>query len=170
MSGMSCDFLSQDMDRTRYCHLLNHTYEEIGECGHLLMNNSQSETYRLFETKSIIHSALINFIETLFTDFLHNDNYLGELIEQYPRFLHIFYGHLIPFLLSHLVCLFDATIEKCLKSSFEILATIFQIACSNLSNDCRCSLCLETTKNSTTLNIVRIKMNSFSNIEYLCFI
>ncbi|CAF0806289.1 unnamed protein product [Adineta steineri] len=136
-----------EIDRTCYFHLLNHTYEEIGESDHLLMNNNQSETYRLFETKSTIHSILINLIETLFTNFLHSDIYLSELIEQYSRFLHIFYGHYIPFILQNFNCLFDLTIDKCLNSSFDILATIFQIACSCQPNEQHCLLCNELTNN-----------------------
>jgi hypothetical protein len=144
---------SIENDRTRYFHLLNHTYEEIGECGHLLMDNNHSETYRLFETKSIIHSILINLIETLFTNFLHSDTYLSELIEQYSRFLHIFYGHFIPFMLQNLNCLFDLTIDKCLNSSLDILATIFQIACSGQSNEQHCLLCDELTNNNNTATL-----------------
>ncbi|CAF2092165.1 unnamed protein product [Rotaria magnacalcarata] len=139
-------------DRTRYFHLLNHTYEEIGECGNLFMDNNQSKTYRLFETKSTIHSMLINLIETLFTNFLHSDSYLSELIEQYSRFLHIFYGHFVPFILKNMNCLFDTTIDKCLNSSLDILATIFQIACSCQSNEENCSLCSESN-NNTNLNL-----------------
>jgi len=149
--------LSDENDRTRYFHLLNHTYEEIGECGHLLMNNNHSETYRLFETKSLIHSILINLIETLFTNFLHSDTYLSELIEQYSRFLHIFYGHFIQFILQNLYCLFDIKIDKCLNSSFDILATIFQIACSCQSNEQDCLLCIELIHNNTNLNLVSYK-------------
>lgn len=132
-----------DQDRIRYFHLLNHTYEEIGECGQLLMDNNQCETYRLFETKTHIHSILISFIENLFTNFLHNDNYLSEFIEQYPQVLHVFYGHFIPFLLANVHCLFDVHVEKSLKSSCEILATIFQIACSTTINEQNCLLCVE---------------------------
>ncbi len=155
LSFSSIDFLTNENDRTRYFHLLNHTYEEIGECGHLLMNNNQSETYRLFETKSLIHSILINLIESLFTNFLHSDTYLSELIEQYSRFLHIFYGHFIPFILQNLNCLFDITMEKCLNSSLDILATIFQIACSSQSNEQQCLLCNEFIHNNKlNLNLV----------------
>ena len=140
-----------DNDRTRYFHLLNHTYEEIGECGHLLMDNNHSETYRLFETKSQIHSTLINLIEILFNNFLHSDTYLSELIEQYSRFLHIFYGHFIPFIFENLNCLFDIQIDQYLKSSLDILATIFQIACSSPSNEQCCLLCIETIDKNTNL-------------------
>jgi len=121
------------------------------------MNNNHSETYRLFETKSLIHSILINLIETLFTNFLHSDTYLSELIEQYSRFLHIFYGHFIPFILQNLHCLFDIKIDKCLNSSFDILATIFQIACSCQSNEQDCLLCIELIHNNTNLNLVSYK-------------
>ena len=107
------------------------------------MDNNQSETYRLFETKSSIHSILINLIERLFTDFLHSDTYLSELIEQYSRFVHVFYGHCIPFLLQNFTCLFDLPMEKCLNTSFEILATIFQIACSSPASEQHCLLCSE---------------------------
>ncbi|CAF0972350.1 unnamed protein product, partial [Adineta ricciae] len=163
---------SVEIDRTHYFHLLNHTYEEIGESGHLLMTNNQSETYRLFETKSCIHSVLINLIETLFTNFLHSDNYLSELIEQYAHFLHIFYGHFIPFLLQNLNCLFDLPIDKCLNSSFDILATIFQIACSSQINEQHCSLCHESTNNLNIQNctllfadeIQRVRLH-YSNVE-----
>jgi hypothetical protein len=114
------------------------------------MDNNHSETYRLFETKFLIHSILINLIETLFTNFLHSDTYLSELIEQYSRFLHIFYAHFIPFILQNLNCLFDiSTIDKCLNSSLEILATIFQIACSCQSHEQQCLLCMELTNNNT---------------------
>lgn len=136
-----------DIDRAHYFHLLNHTYEEIGEAGHLLMANNQSETYRLFETKSTIHSTLINLIETLFTNFLHSDIYLSELIEQHSRFLHIFYGHFVPFLLQHLNCLFDLSMEPCVNSSFEILATIFHVACSSPASEQHCLLCAEPVNN-----------------------
>jgi hypothetical protein len=156
LSINSIGLLINETDRTRYFHLLNHTYEEIGECGHLLMDNNHSETYRLFETKSLIHSILINLIETLFTNFLHSDTYLSELIEQYSRFLHIFYGHFIPFLLKNLNCLFDIHIEKCLNSSLDTLATIFQIACSCQTNEQHCLLCMEliNNNNQTNLNLV----------------
>ena len=154
ITSIGTRFPSMEDDHTRYFHLLNHTYEEIGECGHLLMDNNQSETYRLFETKSLIHPILINLIETLFTKFLHSDSYLSELIEQHSRFLHIFYGHLVPFLLKNLICLFDMTIDPCLKSSFDILATIFQIACSSPLTDQRCQLCLESATTETNLTAV----------------
>lgn len=149
--------MNNEEDRMKYFHLLNHTYEEIGESGHLLLDNNHSETYRLFETKSIIHSILINLIEILFNNFLHSDTYLSELIEQHPRLLHIFYGHLIPFLFKHLDCLFDQIIEPSVKSSFEILATIFHIACANgQSSERICSLCLDSkTNNETQMNLVR---------------
>ncbi|CAF1478989.1 unnamed protein product, partial [Rotaria sordida] len=154
LSSNSIGLSLSETDRTRYSHLLNHTYEEIGECDHLLMDNNHSKTYRLFETKSTIHSILINLIETLFTNFLHSDIYLSELIEQYTRLLHIFYGHFIPFILQNLNCLFDITIDKCLNSSLDILATIFQIACSCQSNEENCFLCIELTNNhNTNLNI-----------------
>ena len=118
------------------------------------MDNSHSETYRLFETKSIIHSMLINLIEMLFANFLHGDTYLGELIEQHSRFLHVFYGHFIPFVFKNFNCLFDITVDKCLSSSLNILATIFQIACSCPSNEQRCLLCIESVKNDANLNQV----------------
>ena len=118
------------------------------------MDNSHSETYRLFETKSIIHSMLINLIEILFANFLHGDTYLGELIEQHSRFLHVFYGHFIPFIFKNLNCLFDITVDTCLSSSLDILATIFQIACSCPANDQRCLLCIESVKNDANLNQV----------------
>ena len=167
----STRFSSMEEDRIRYFHLLNHTYEEISECGHLLMDNNHSETYRLFETKSIVHSTLINLIETLFNNILHSDTYLSELIEQHSRLLHIFYGHFIPFLLQNLHCLLNIFIEPALKSSFEILSTIFHIACANQSNERRCSLCLVTTNNETNLNLVRRNTNeeivlSMSFVEY----
>lgn len=146
---------AMDSDLTRYFHLLNHTYEEIGECGHLLMDNNHSKTYRLFETKAIIHSTLINLIETLFTNFLHSDTYISELIEQYSQFLHVFYGHFIPFTLQNLNCLFDVTVDKCLNSSLDILATIFQVACSGQSNEDNCSLCIELkAQKNINLNLV----------------
>lgn len=119
------------------------------------MDNNQSETYRLFETKSHIHSLLINFIERLFTNFLHSDLYLSELIEQYPQFLHIFYGHFLPFLIQNLHCFFQFHLEKTLKSSVEILATIFQIACSSTRNETSCLLCIDLLKtNPINLNQV----------------
>ncbi|UJR25406.1 hypothetical protein I4U23_006753 [Adineta vaga] len=163
---------SVEIDRTHYFHLLNHTYEEIGESGHLLMTNNQSETYRLFETKSSIHSVLINLIETLFTNFLHSDNYLSELIEQYAHFLHIFYGHFIPFILQNLNSLFDLSMDKCLTSSFDILATIFQIACTSQINEQHCSLCHESINNLNIQNctllfadeIQRVRLH-YSNVE-----
>jgi hypothetical protein len=153
-SSISNEFVSIETDRTRYFHLLNHTYEEIGECGHLLMNNNHSETYRLFETKAIIHSTLINLIEILFNNFLHSDTYLSELIEQYSRLLHIFYGHCVPFLLKNLTCLFDMTIDKCLNSSLDILATIFHIACSSPINEQPCLLCVDKSNHDNNLTIV----------------
>lgn len=149
-----------DNDRIRYFHLLNHTYEEIGECGHLLMENTQSETYRLFETKSSIHSILINFIENLFTNFLQSDTYLSELIEQNSSLAHVFYGHFIPFIFQNLHCLFHFNIDKCLISSLEILATIFHIGCSapSSSNEQHCSLCHEVLRSPKIhWNSVRIK-------------
>lgn len=145
-------------DQTRYFHLLNHTYEEIGECGHLLMDNNQSKTYRLFETKSTIHPVLINLIETLFTNFIHSDTYLSELIEEHLRLLHIFYGHFIPFIIKNMNCLLDITMDKCLNSSLDILAAIFQIACSCQSNEESCSLCNELkTNNNANHNLVSEK-------------
>ena len=131
------------------------------------MDNNHSETYRLFETKSSIHSILINLIETLFTNFLHNDTYLSELIEQYSKFLHIFYGHFIPFILKNLNCLFNINIDKCLNSSFDILATIFQIACSSQINEQQCLLCLEliNQNNKTNINLVCLTKK---RIRYFC--
>jgi hypothetical protein len=71
------------------------------------MDNNHSETYRLFETKSLIHSILINLIETLFTNFLHSDTYLSELIEQYSRFMdilfHFYYKISIVYLMLILI-------------------------------------------------------------------
>ncbi len=164
-------------DRTRYIHLLNHTYEEIGnESDHLLINNNHNETYRLLETKSIIHSVLINLIELLFTNLIHSDTYLSELIEQYPQFFHIFYAHFIPFVFQNFNCLFDIPIDKCLNSSFDILAMIFQHACCQ-PNEQTCSLCIEllTNKNfnfhiqnSTLLfadEIQRVRLY-YSNLEH----
>ena len=139
---------SNEYDKMCYFHLLNHTYEEIGECSRLLMDSNHTKSYRLFETKSIVHSILIDLIETLFTNSLHSDTFLSELLEQYSRFLHIFYGHFIPFILNNLNCLFDMTISKCLNSSFDILATIFQIACSSQSKEENCSLCIESANNN----------------------
>ena len=133
--------------RTHYIHLLNHTYEEIdNELGHLLLDNNHNETYRLLETKSIIHSVLINLIEILFTNLLHHDTYLSELIEQYSQMFHIFYAHFIPFIFQNLNCLFDISMEKCLNSSLNILAMIFQIACCQ-QNEQQCSLCIEVLNN-----------------------
>jgi hypothetical protein len=169
LSSNSNEFLTNENDQTRYFHLLNHTYEEIGECGHLLMDNNHSETYRLFETKSLIHSILINFIEIIFTNFLHSDTYLSELIEQYSRFLHIFYGHFIPFIFKNFNCLFDINIDKCLNSSLDILATIFQIACSCQSNEQYCLLCSELiNNNNTNLNLVNYK-DFFFLMIFNCF-
>ena len=121
------------------------------------MENNQSEAYRLFETKSSIHSILINSIEYLFTNFLQSDTYLSELIEQNSSLTHVFYGHFIPFIFQNLHCLFHINIDKCLSSSLEILATIFHIACSSsTSNEQHCSLCNELLRNpKINLNLVR---------------
>jgi hypothetical protein len=131
------------------------------------MNNNQSEIYRLFETKSTIHSILINLIEILFTNFLHSDTYLSELIEQYSRILHIFYGHFIPFILQNINCLFDITIEKCLISSFDILSTIFQIACSSQFNEQHCLLCNELIHNNSNLNLVSFFLNNNKTSHFI---
>ncbi|CAF1004854.1 unnamed protein product [Adineta steineri] len=147
-------FTLKEEDRTRYIHLLNHTYEEIGgELGHLLMDNNHNETYRLFETKSVIHSILINIIEILFTNLIHSDTYLSELIEQYIQFFHIFYAHFIPYVFQNFNCLFDISNDKCLNSSFNILAMIFQRACCQ-QNESKCSLCIELLNNKNySINI-----------------
>lgn len=158
--------------RAGYIHLVNHTYEEIGsEFHHLLMDDNHHQTYRLFETKSVIHSVLLQLIETLFNDLRHGDTYLNELIEQYPSFLHTFYAHFLPFLLRNLHCLFDVPIDRCLNSSMEILAMVLQRACS-----AQCSCCAELAKsknfnfnlqNATMLfadEIQRIRI-CYSNLE-----
>jgi len=126
---------SNENTRSSYIHLLNHTYEEIDR-------KNSNENYRLFETKSIIHSVLINLIENLFINLIHNEIYLSELIKEYPRIFHVFYAHLIPFIFRNFHCLFDITIDRCLNSSLDILAMIFQIACSQ-ENERECSLCME---------------------------
>ncbi|CAF0888901.1 unnamed protein product [Rotaria sordida] len=142
-------------DRTQYIHLLNHTYEEIdGELGTLLMNNNYNETYRLFETKSMINSLLMKLIEILFTNFINNDTFMSELMEQYTQIFHQYYAHFIPFIFQNFDCLFDISIDKCLNSSLNIVAMIFQIACCQQYEQ-ECSLCIEL------LN----KKNSNSNIQ-----
>ena len=142
-------------DRSRYIHLLNHTYEEIGsELSHLLMANNPNETYRLFETKSIIHSTLLNLIEVLFTNLVHSDTYLSELIEQYSQFFHLFYAHFIPFIFRNMNCLFDISIDKSLNSSLDILAMIFQLACCQ-QNERECSSCIELLNNENSNAIIQ---------------
>ncbi|UJR23498.1 hypothetical protein I4U23_026496 [Adineta vaga] len=144
----SSEILSKENDQNGYIHLLNHTYEEIGnDFNHYLINNNPNETYRLFETKSILHTILINLIETLFTNVLHNDTYLSELIEQNSQYFHIFYAHFLPFLFQNFHCLYDIPLDKCLISSMNILAMIFQRACC-LQHDFKCSLCNELFQNS----------------------
>jgi hypothetical protein len=140
-SGFNPISFNED-DRSRYIHLVNHTYEEIGD----LMENNSNETYRSFETKSIIHTVLINLIEILFTNLIHSDTYLCELIEQYSQFFHVFYAHFIPFIFQNFNCLFDISIDKSLNSSLDILAMIFQIACCQ-QNVRECSLCIELLNN-----------------------
>jgi hypothetical protein len=138
--------LSNENIRSSYIHLLNHTYEEIG-------HKNPNEIYRLFETKSTIHSVLINLIENLFINLIHNETYLIELIKEYPRIFHMFYAHLIPFSFRNFHCLFDISIEKYLNSSLDILAMIFQIACCQ-QNEQDCSLCMELfNKENINLNI-----------------
>ncbi|CAF1468637.1 unnamed protein product, partial [Adineta ricciae] len=143
-------YLSNENDHNGYIHLLNHTYEEIGgDFNHLLMNNNPNETYRLFETKSIIHSVLISLIETLFTNLLHSDTYLSELMEQNSRYFHIFYAHFLPFLFENFYCLYDIPMDKCLNSSLDILAMIFQRACC-LQQDSQCLLCNDLYADQTS--------------------
>jgi hypothetical protein len=109
-----------------------------------------NEIYRLFETKSIIHLVLINLIENLFTNLIHSDIYLSELMKEYSQFFHVFYAHFIPFIFQNMNCLFNISNEKYLNSSFDILAMIFQIGCCQQ----RCSLCIELLNNEKfTCNI-----------------
>jgi hypothetical protein len=131
--------LFNEIKRMQYIHLLNHTYEEIG-------TDNPNETYRLFQTKSIIHSIFINLIENLFTNLIQNDLYLSQLMQEYKEIFHGFYAHFIPFIFRNIHCLLDVSIEKCLNSSLEILAMIFQIACCQ-ENEGKCSLCTELVNN-----------------------
>ena len=131
---------SNENPRSEYIHLLNHTYEEIEK-------KIPSETYRLFETKSAIHSVFIQLIEVLFNNPLHDETYLSELIKEYRQIFHMFYGHFIPFILRNLHCLLDISMEKYVNSSLEILAMIFQIGCCQPTNEQECSLCIEFYQN-----------------------
>ena len=131
--------LSNENHRLDYIHLLNHTYEEIEK-------KVPSETYRLFETKAAIHSVLVKLIENLFTNPIHDETYLSELIKEHRQIFHMFYGHFIPFILRNLHCLLDISMEKCLNGSLEIVAMIFHIACCQPMEQ-GCSLCIELFKN-----------------------
>ncbi|CAF3426598.1 unnamed protein product [Rotaria sp. Silwood1] len=142
-------------DRTHYIHLLNHTYEEIdGELGNLLMNNNCNETFRLFETKSMINSLLMKLIEILFINLIHNDTFLSELMEQYSQVFHQYYGHFIPFIFQNFDCLFDISTNKCLNSSLNILAMIFQVACCQ-EYEPECSLCIELLNNKNSNSTIQ---------------
>lgn len=137
-------------DRIHYIHLINHTYEEIdGDLGPLLMNNNHNETYRLFETKSAISSLLANLIEILFSNFIHNDTFLCELMEQYSQIFHQYYAHFIPFIFQNFNTLFNIPSDKCLDSSFNMLAMIFQIACCQ-QHDQQCLFCIEFLNKKNT--------------------
>lgn len=133
---------SNDNHRSDYIHLLNHTYEEIER-------KVPSETYRLFETKAAIQSILMKLIENLFTNPIHDETYLSELIKEYRQIFHMFYGHFIPFILRNLHCLFDISMEKSLNGSLEIVAMIFHIACCQPMQQ-ECSLCNELFQNENT--------------------
>ena len=134
--------------RQRYCHLFTHSYEEIDR-GYDLSSTSDdpNRTARLFQTKAMIQPGLLSLIEILFTDLRHIDTFLSESIEQYPRLLHVFYAHFIPFIIEHLHCLFDVPIDMSLTSSLRTLASIFAIACRE-SNEFSCSLCVESRTNA----------------------
>jgi len=135
--------ISNENNRSQYIHLLNHTYEEIE-------NKIVNETCRLFETKSVIHSALINLIENLFTKLIHDESYLSELMKEHTQIFHMFYAHFIPFIFRNLHCLFDLSIDKCLNSSLDMIAMIFQVACSQQNDQGQgCSLCIELLNNET---------------------
>ncbi|CAF3432092.1 unnamed protein product [Rotaria socialis] len=164
-------------DRTHYIHLLNHTYEEIdSELGQsLINNNNHDETFRLFETKAMINSLLINLIETLFKNLIHNDTFFNELMEQYSPVCHQYYAHFIPFIFQNIDCLLDVSIDKCLNNSLSILSMIFQIACCQQAEQ-ECLLCNEllnsknsnsTIQNCTLLfadEIQRVRLH-YSNLE-----
>lgn len=130
-----------------YIHLLNHTYEDIE-------NNSLYENYRLFETKSSIHTILIQFIDYLFQNLIHYDLYLNELIKEYSEIFHIFYGHYIPFILQNISYLFDLSDNQSLHNSFDILANIFHIGCYQQQqlNKYQCVLCVDLIKNQNLEN------------------
>jgi len=123
-----------------YTHLLNHTYEEIG-------NVNLDETYRLFETKLSIQIIVNQLIEYVFTNLLHNEIFLTELIREYHEMTHGFYAHMIPFIIRNLNYLFEISLEKYLIHSLDSLAMIFQIACCEQNENPCCSLCKKMLNN-----------------------
>lgn len=66
---------------------------------------------------------------------------------------HLFFCHFIPFIFQNYNCLFDITMDKCLNSSFDILAMIFQIGCCQ-QNQIDCLLCLDLfNKDNYNMNV-----------------
>jgi hypothetical protein len=127
--------LGNDIDRKGYIHLIVQANDER-------IDADSHQLARLFQSKSMIHAVLIKLIDVVFTDLCHSDTFLSELLEQYPRLMHVFYAHFLPWIIQHMHCLFDQPIDTCLNSSLDIVATMFAVACRK-SSPSFCSLCNE---------------------------